>query len=702
MVDEVIKYTAEIDTATLAEQLLQIRQEIDDAVAGIDVGSMTSSVVNLSSTAVQNNATMQQLMDRTENFGYRMIDQIKAENFTVRPPSEITDRFADNNFLENSLGALIGYGYNPSSSLYSIRDYMKMSSRNVSLRLPYIGTEHPANIGMANFFQDVSLASIGGQLDRDDAMNLARTVRNLDLDPRFYNQGFTRSEVSTIVQSMASNGDFLSAQNVDDYREKIENVLGNMRSIMHSFRVFGEEAVAIHGQLKDLGYTDPGNAAISFAAQGSTVGLSARDMLVAAQTGGQFSAALGIDPRYGNGFGDLLKDLRYYGKTGDVSSFLISSLGGEAGAMTQLAKTSAQFYGTGPGLLALRDGESIANLPDLFGRMMEGDFQTILDPESGIKDALMAASEVWQQLTDRKPNTFEAARMAEQIFGIPFNQGMLVQNLSEGRLKDPELLFKDNRKELEDAYRRLTNEIPIGGLIGGTKDFFSSYFSFLRNVGNLVKIDDSILRPLENVLLGKSTDTKLDIGGSLDVEEYNLYNAYSGKPTSGMTRDEQNMYSLLNRILGNEQVDENGETVWTEYSGNDVKKRLEELVTEFAPNIPQDRIQKVIPRIVDDLPDILKPILSVKNPEGNPALDYLRNTPNMRQFFQDYVVDTFATATRLEKDREFLSKIESLPGGLIEYVSSGAAAGEMALAITRLINRTGGNSLPVSVIKDEN
>ena len=757
MVDETIRYNVEIDTAQLSEQLMRARQQIDNAISstGGTAGGM-GGASSLAAEGIQNQGLMDKLIDRSENYGTRMLDQVKADNFMLRDMGSMPSSFSSRSSLENVLGGSLAYGYDPSSSPYSMREYMQMSVRNPNIRIPIFGTEAHGNRGMANFFQDVSLASVGGKLSDYESLNLAKTVRNLDLESTFADQGFDRAEISSVVKTMAGQGDFITAQSVGEYTEKITATLSSLRSVMHSFRITGEEAIQMQGTLRNLGIdsNDVGDASINLAARGSVAGLSARDMLVAAQTGGQIAANMGVNPINAMGsYGDLLTDLRRGGATGDIDKWRINSFGGEAGTMQVLATESAKFWATGPGMLALGGGTGPTGLSDMLQRQLTGNLLSATNPNMGVLAANDQASNLFRSIEGRDPNIFEAAQLTETMFGTPQNASIIaVQRAKSGNTSEA---LDDQLKILGSTITRQQNELPALGLVNLPGNIFDFYKKQARIVGSSIGLTSSWLT---EEMRGYST-TLLDVGGdnTLSPAEFEIAFSDSARMTEAGNYMKARKAAMFFEGIGDSDYDDSGQLmgesrleaadylnflgIGSRKAGIITKRNIHSAQTAahnysrpsddvaiaaastiqtlgFDPSTVggreafireagtlgiKEKLKALMPGSTDAQLDEYTASLTNKllqlgvegaqTTSGGDIVDILRSSVKI-----DSVLENFAAVgSRIQQEAKYVGRITGMDDTeYAAYISSGAALGEMAVEMLRVLkSRPGAEGLPV-------
>lgn len=482
MVDETIRYNVEVDTAQLSEQLMRARQEIDNTMSNVSIsaGGFGSGPAGLQQEAIQNQSMIQSLIDRSESWGARQLEQIKHDNFMVRAnmPFDLSERSA----LENFLGGFAGFGYDPATTPMGPRRYMEESWNNFAFRIPIIGTEYPDNLKLANYLRRVSSRSVGGRLDTQDAISVASEIRNLDMLPQFRQEGFTREEVMSITNTMATQGDFVSARDPQDYVEKIKQAMGSVREVIRALEVSSEDAVKFMGTLSSLGLDRrfAGDIATEISAMGSSVGFTPTEMLSMAQTGGQIASALGINPAVGfYGFSNLASDIERQKNEGDLTKWRVNSLGGTAGAATTIAQAAGRFSNSGAGIMLAAQGQGIGSISDLYRIMDTNELEASKDPKGVVENALTLVADLLRNHgVDPTPGT--VSRVAER-FGIPRAAALLILEMNANM--DPESALQAEGRELTEEARLEMDATAVGGFLGVTNDFTDIISRMKRGIG---------------------------------------------------------------------------------------------------------------------------------------------------------------------------------------------------------------------------
>lgn len=469
MAEERIVYSVDLDTADLEAKLANIRSQIDDtlnasasmgmssaAVPGVeafDAAAYAAPMMDISNQATQqymqmmqsyasipamaaapaidtSSASIQEGPGFWENWRGRV-----RESFLFNPSQMSSPRYMDGpggmqivlptdfderSFMENVFGSTFGMGYDQRESPLTRAEYRQRSRRNLAFNIPIFDTEAVERNQMTNFFQDMSRGNAGGVLGRRDAANLARTVMNMDREDQFIGDNFSREEVSEVVNSLATQGAFLSAENPKDYADKIRQALSAMREVTREFKAFGEEAVGVFDTLRSLGYNadNIGDVAIRMGTRGTGLGLSARDMLSAAETGGQFAAGIGVDSFLGaEGAQDTLEAIRRARLGGTLDSNFIKSMGGEMGLTTYMQQSAYSFNRSGAGLFMQNNQQGIQGIGDLLRLQLMGDEEAALNPELAIARGMELAQDTFQRLTGRKANDWELSQIMP-MFGL--------------------------------------------------------------------------------------------------------------------------------------------------------------------------------------------------------------------------------------------------------------------------------------------
>jgi len=407
---------------------------------------------------------IQGLADRSRQEQLSFLDEIKRENFMIRPGA-MPEEFASRSAVENLMG-MVGFGYNPQTSPYTASEYSDHSRRNAIFSVPFLGTEMAGDRHMANFFRQVSFGSAGGSpLSDAGAMGVARQVRNLDLDPALFSQGFNRAEIGRVTSQLASEGEFIGAESGADYVSIITKSLEGMRSVMHAFRMTGEEATRTQTLLDDMGFSDPAGAAMMMASKGASVGMTGRDMLAAAQMGGALSARAGVAPEIGaEGFMDLVQDLRQGRKIGGLDSWRVNAMGGEMGAAQGIAESSANFWRSGPGIAALLGG-SASSPYDILNAQSAGDQANAANPMLGTMIAMSNSADWLYQMTGQRPSAQQAAMFSSRVLGTDLNASMLAYQSAQSF--DRTAQIGQTTSEGVNMAGRVMGETPVTGGIGG-------------------------------------------------------------------------------------------------------------------------------------------------------------------------------------------------------------------------------------------
>lgn len=513
-IDETIRYNVELDTAQLSEQLSQVRQQVDGALSSTSVGaSSPMSVSALQSQAMQNQSMIQTLIDRSESFGMQQLEQIKSDNFAFRI-GNLPESMSQRSALENALGAVIGLGYDPFTSRMTMGEYMRESNYNFAVRIPIIGTESSDDIRLANYLRQVSRASLGGEFRMGDAVRLADQIRDLDLNPEFSRQGFTRSRVMGLVNTMASQGDFIGIESPAEMQEKITEAMKSVTTVMANMRQAMEEAVQTQSAIRSLGVdaTQVGEFSALLRGRGAAVGLSPLEMLATAQAGGQLSAAMGIHPLIGSmGMMDLMQEYAYGRRSGDMDSWRIKAMGGEMGAAMQTAQAAQRINASPYGMYLLAQGRDINSYGDYADLVVEGMYGASSRPQQTVWGALEGVADIWASLGD-SATPQRVALLAEQMGLMPFNVAW-TQMQAAANIDFSERSQTAVRAGIE-AQSVYASQITPGGVYGAGQDFLTGFRKWRRDLANTVDISSAaqdIRSSLDYNILKKYTTQELKI-----------------------------------------------------------------------------------------------------------------------------------------------------------------------------------------------
>ena len=245
--------------------------------------------------------------------------------------------------------------------------------------------EETGTQNLAKFIETTSFRNISGTLDKTEAYDAAKSIRNLRYDTEIRATVGGAKEIEGVIAEFATSGGFLDTTNVEEFKRRAKETIENFKVVQHALKTTTQDAVQVMGELIQgnlaTGSADAANLIGRAVSVGERTGFSGKEVLQVAAQGAEMVRGTGINLRQGaESAMDMLDIVRGGMRDTVFSKELIAQGGGSMQTALSMQQTAYGMAATPLGRLSIA-----AEMGGLSGGV--GSFQDIM------KNAMIAGKD---------------------------------------------------------------------------------------------------------------------------------------------------------------------------------------------------------------------------------------------------------------------------------------------------------------------